>query len=115
MAKSTDDILNDATFGNFFSFNGSSLAEDMGSNKTSVSMQNGNTVTRKVGQALSLSGTSFVFQAYAFNQLSWQVCSSPKVTSSDQKLPKSAFIRNSNVYIDDLYFDDIYFGDLIFR
>jgi hypothetical protein len=90
------------------------MAEDMGFNKISSFMQKGNSVTGKVVQALSLSGTSSVFQAYAFNQLSRQVCSSPEIISSkkkssDQRLSNSSFIRNSHVYIDDLYFGDFIF------
>jgi hypothetical protein len=45
----------------------------------------------------------------------WYVCSSPKWRLSNQRLPKSSFIRNSDVYMDDLYFDDIHFCDLSFR
>jgi hypothetical protein len=32
----------------------------------------------------------------------------------NKSLPKSLFIRNSDVYVDDLCFDDIHFGDLFF-
>ncbi len=36
----------------------------------------------------------------------WYVCFSAKAASSNQRSPKSSFIRNPDVSIDDLYFDD---------
>lgn len=70
MAKSTTDLLNDATLVGYFSFDSSTLVDDSGPNKILGYITNGAAVTGKVNQALSLSGTSSYFQAYAFYQLS---------------------------------------------
>jgi hypothetical protein len=70
MAKLAADILNDAALIAYFSFDSSPLIDDMGPNKLSGFMQNDALINGKVGQALSLSRTSSVFEAYAFYQLS---------------------------------------------
>lgn len=64
MAKSSTDILDDATLVAYFSFDGTTLAEDMGPNKLYGSLSNVNVYVGKISRGLSFSGSLSYFQAY---------------------------------------------------
>ena len=69
-AKSASEILADATMVVYFSFDGSSLAQDMGPNEMNGTVSNANAVTGRVGQGLAFSGAaSSYLQIYGFYQL----------------------------------------------
>jgi hypothetical protein len=68
-AKSDNSILDDATMVVHFSFDGSTLTEDVGSNKMNGSLSNVTAVLGRVGQGLNFNGSLCYFQAYGFYQL----------------------------------------------
>ncbi|CAF2420359.1 unnamed protein product [Rotaria sp. Silwood2] len=68
-AKSASEILTDASLVVYFSFDGSTLTQDMGPNQMNGSISNAVAVTGKVGQGLAFSGLSSYLQIYGFYQL----------------------------------------------
>ncbi|CAF0829137.1 unnamed protein product [Rotaria sp. Silwood1] len=69
-AKSSSEILTDASLVTYFSFDGSTLTQDMGPNQLNGTISNAAAVSGKVGQGLAFSGsTSSYFQASGFYQL----------------------------------------------
>lgn len=102
MAKSATDILNDATLVAYFSFDGSSLTEDMGPNIISGFTQNTAVIGGKVGYGLSFSRSSSYLQAYGFLQLatanrsfSFSIWVYPYSVSGGNILQKSRTSANS--------------------
>ena len=70
IAKSANRILAAATIVVHFSFDGSSLSQDVGPNQMNGTLSNANAVSGKVGQGLAFSGsTSSYLQIYGFYQL----------------------------------------------
>ncbi|CAF2349667.1 unnamed protein product [Rotaria sp. Silwood2] len=68
--KSASEILTDASLVVYFSFDGSTLTQDMGPNQLNGTISNAAAVSGKVGQGLAFSGsTSSYFQASGFYQL----------------------------------------------
>ncbi|CAF0989749.1 unnamed protein product [Rotaria sordida] len=69
-AKSASEILVDASVVVYFSFDGSTLTQDMGPNQLNGTISNAAAVSGKVGQGLAFSGSSSsYFQASGFYQL----------------------------------------------
>jgi len=68
-AKSATEILADASVVVYFSFDGSTVTQDMGPNQMNGSLSNAAVETGKVGQGLVFSGSLSFFQAYGFYQL----------------------------------------------
>jgi hypothetical protein len=70
IAKSAAEILIDGGEVVYFSFDGSSLSEDMGPNKMNGTISNAAAATGKIGQGLAFSGAvSSYLQIYGFYQL----------------------------------------------
>jgi len=69
-AKSASQLLYDASVVVYFSFDGSTLSQDMGPNQMNGTISNAAAVTGKVGQALAFTGAlSSYLQIYGFYQL----------------------------------------------
>ncbi|CAF0899229.1 unnamed protein product [Rotaria sordida] len=68
-AKSASEILVDASVVVYFSFDGSTLTQDMGPNQLNGSLSNAISVIGKVGLGLAFSGSSSYLQIYGFYQL----------------------------------------------
>lgn len=68
-AKTAAELLTAATLVAHFSFDGSSLTEDMGPNKMNGTGLNIAVITGRVGQGLVFNGASSYFSAYGFFQL----------------------------------------------
>ena len=68
-AKSAARLLTIATLVVYFSFDGSTLTEDMGPNKMNGSLSNAAVTTGRVGQGLAFSGILSYLQIYGFYQL----------------------------------------------
>ncbi|CAF2903992.1 unnamed protein product [Rotaria sp. Silwood2] len=67
--KSASEILTDASLVVYFSFDGSTLTQDMGPNQLNGTISNAAAVSGKVGQGLAFSGLSSYLQIYGFYQL----------------------------------------------
>ncbi len=68
-AKSASEILAAASIVVYFSFDGSSLTQDMGPNQMNGTLSNANAVSGRVGEGLSFGGSLSYLQAYGFYQL----------------------------------------------
>ncbi|CAF3368880.1 unnamed protein product [Rotaria sp. Silwood1] len=108
-AKSSSEILTDASVVVYFPFDGSSLTQDMGPNQMNGSISNAVAVIGKVGNGLAFSGLSSYLQVYGFYQLgrssqsfSFALWIYPYSVAGGTLIHKSAFQYNSSGWCQDM-------------